>query len=161
MNDRELEDFAEYLPSILANASRAAAQIPGTESSTQDELLAALGVALAAAMRLRAELQLEASGELGPYERSVLMHAGDRKPGTRSSTQGELQAALGVARAAAMRLHAEQQFEAASKEAPSSRRRMPLRAGADGDNIIRRKSAPRSGGRHAPSARGDRHPDQL
>jgi len=161
MNDRELEDYAEYLPSILANASRAAAQIPGTDSSTQDDLLAALGVALAAAMRLRAELRLEASGELGPYERSVLMRAGDRKRGTGSSTQGELQAALGVARAASMRLHAEQQLEAATKEALSSRRKMPVRVGADGKENRRGKSVRPSSEPQARSGRGERHPDQL
>lgn len=76
MNDCEIEDYAEYLPSILANVSRAAERIPQTDSSTLTELKAALGAALAAAMRLRAEQRLGASGALGPYEQSVLMRAG-------------------------------------------------------------------------------------
>ena len=76
MNDCEIEDYAEYLPSILANVSRAADRIPATHSSTLGELKAALGAALAAAMRLRAERRLRASGTLGAYEQSVLMRAG-------------------------------------------------------------------------------------
>ncbi len=76
MSDCEIEDFAEYLPSVLANMSRAAGRIPEPHSSTLTELKAALGSALAAAMRLRAEQRLGASRGLGPYEQSVLMRAG-------------------------------------------------------------------------------------
>ena len=76
MNDREIEDYAEYLPSVLANVSRAADRIPEPHSSTLVELKAALGAALAAAMRLRAERRLGDSGTLGAYEQSVLMRAG-------------------------------------------------------------------------------------
>ena len=75
MNDCEIEDYAEYLPSILVNVSRAAERLAGHDSSTLHELRAALGAALAASIRLRAEQRLEAAGSLGPYERSVLMRA--------------------------------------------------------------------------------------
>ncbi len=167
MNDRELESYAEHLPSILASASRAAAQIPDTDSSTQDELLAALGVALAAAMRLRAELRLEASGELEPYEPSVLVNGGEPKPTTDPLTQGELQAALGVARAAALRLNAERWLEAANEASPSRSPRPAIRAVAAGrangagDGSLRGESPPLSNGHDAASGSRQGHPDQL
>lgn len=77
MNDSEIDDFAEYLPSVLANAARAADRFPQPHSSTLCELKAALGAALAAAMRLRAERRIGGSGVLGPYEQSVLMGVDD------------------------------------------------------------------------------------
>jgi len=60
--DWESVHRAEYLPSMLIGVSRAVDEVGGPESEALAELRTALGAALAAAERLRAERRFERQG---------------------------------------------------------------------------------------------------